>query len=467
MIIYMTNFIPIVQIIMLKLKIISISQIDDAKFGTILPSNTINPADSNIMNILTLPQINDQTLQDNKEEIRMDQTPDQSNWKLIPLYKLSPTGSMSVWQIGFDGIDHLEISYGYDDGVISTDRVEIKLDTSGRNMCEQALRDARQYYKLKYREGYQPAGSTTPPLVKAMKGHEYKQNLVKIWPVYTQPGLSGVRMLCQDNGARTIVMRSVLNNPYTHLTHIENELKDFFPYLPRYCVLDGELYNHNMDFTTLKSAVKTVKCIHPRLREIQYWISDINYEDSEGTPFEKRCTLLINAFRKYIQDKSPIGSAEDISVLPQTFIIVPTRIARDHEEMLQQHAQYVGVGHDGIMIKKISNQYIPGSKVYNESLYRAGKCNHILKYKEFIDEIAIILNVTQTEETERGLCIFNVQDIRGNTFNVRMRGNLNHRKHGVNDQHSVIGKEMTIRYQDLSINGVPNIPIGIAIKGYE
>jgi DNA ligase-1 len=406
-------------------------------------------------------------LQEEKEEVRMDQTPTKSKWALVPLYKLSATGSMLVWQIGFDGVNHLEISHGYDDGIIRTDRTEIKINGSGRCMQEQALQDARQRYKLKYKEGYQPAGSTTPPLVKAMKGYEYTQKSIKNWPVYTQPKLNGIRMLCQDNGAGTIAMRSWLNNPFTHITHIESELKDFFPYLPRYCTLDGEMYNHSMDFTVLTSAVKTIKSVHPHLQDVQYWIFDINYEDTEGTPFEKRCSLLINAFRKYIQDRSPIGSPEDISVLPKTFYIVPTQIARTHVEILQQHNQHVAVGYEGIMIKKISNGYMSGSKEYNESLYRAGKCNHILKYKEFIDEEAIILSVTEAEGTEKGAAIFNVQDHRGNIFPIRMRGNMDRRRYWFSNPHLVIGKEVTIRYQELSIYKVPRFPVGIAIRDYE
>jgi hypothetical protein len=407
------------------------------------------------------------------EEIRMDQIPTKPRWALIPLYKISATGGMLFWQIGFDGINSLEMKHGYEDGILRTDRTEVKLNSTGRSMTEQALQEARQRYKLKYREGYQPAGATTPPLVKAMKGYEYTPNSIKRWPVYTQPKLNGIRMTCQEtspgNGETLsrLAMRSWLNNPYTHLTHIEVELRDFLPYLPRYCSLDGELYNHSMDFTLLTSAVKTVKTIHPQLVNVQYWIFDVNYEDSEGAPFEKRCELLINAFRRYIQDRSPISSPEDASVLPRTFAIVPTQVAMSHQEVLGQHAQHVAQGYEGIMIKKITNGASPDSREYAESLYRPGKGNHILKYKEFTDEEAIIISVTEAEGTEKGAAIFNVQDKRSNIFPVRMRGDFERRRYWFQNQHRVIGKEVTIRYQELSIYGVPRFPVGIAIRDYE
>lgn len=80
----------------------------------------------------------------------MDQTTTKQRWSLLPLYKMLANGGMLFWQIGFDGIAHLEIRHGYDDGIIRTDRTEIQVNSSGRNMQEQALQDARQRYKLKY-----------------------------------------------------------------------------------------------------------------------------------------------------------------------------------------------------------------------------------------------------------------------------------------------------------------------------
>ncbi|CAH6421694.1 ATP-dependent DNA ligase [uncultured virus] len=438
-----------------------------------------------------------------REEIRIDQTPTQTVWSLIPLYKLAANGGMLYWQIGFDGISNLEMSHGYHDGIIRTDRTEVKLNSTGRNIQEQALLEARQRYRLKYREGYQPAGATTAPMVKAMKGYEYKHNSIKNWPVYTQPKLNGIRMLCQDVAAGRLSMRSWLNNPFNHLTHLEPELRDFFEYLPRYSTLDGELYNHDMDFTTLTSAVKTTKYQHDKLPKVQYWIFDINYEDHLGAPYEKRYELLINALHRYIQDHSPNNDLADIRGLPRTFSIVQAQLARNHEEILMQHDVHVAAGYEGIMIKKISigikdERYngvvsksrklqsnfcdsaldptkldlvaginLHDNKAYNETLYKPGKGNHILKYKRFIDEEALIINVTEAEGTEKGAAIFIVQDQRGNQFPVRMRGDFETRRFWFQNPQLVIGKEVTIRYQELSIYGVPRFPVGVTIRDYE
>lgn len=393
------------------------------------------------------------------QEIRIDQMPMEDKWTFIPLYKISADGGLLYWQIGFDGINNLEISHGYSDSIIRTDKTEVKLNLSGRTMMEQALLEARQRYKLKYREGYQPAGSTNPPMIKGMKGYEYKMNSVKCWPVYTQPKLNGIRMLCQDICAGRLSMRSWLNNPYKHLIHLEKELRDFFEYLPKYATLDGELYNHNMDFTLLTSAIKTVKSVHPLLNTVQYWIFDIDYSDDITPPtFEKRYELLVNAFTRYIQDTG---------IMPTTFKIVQSQLARNHDEILQQHDQHVAMGYEGIMIKKISNNNLPNSKQFKESLYKPGKSNHILKYKQFIDEEAVIISVSDAEGTEKGAAILNIQDKRGNIFPLRMRGNFERRRLWFQNPQLVIGKEVTYRYQELSIYGIPRFPVGLAIRDYE
>ena len=419
------------------------------------------------------------------EEIRMDQTPTTLRWKLIPLYKLSIMEGMIFWQIGFDGISNLEISTGFED---IENKIPLNINKiNNQSIKEQALREARRQYKLKYYEGYQPAGNINIPGMKAMKGYEYKDDCIKTWPVYTQPKLDGVKMLCQDlgkagtntmmvnripgtfmslgnvsNGNRILSMRSSLNNPFTHFTHIESELYDFFAYLPRHAILDGELYNHGMNFSTLTSAVKTIKTIHPRLHDVEFWICDINYEDPDGAPFEKRCALLINAFRKYIQDRSPISSPEDISVLPKSFRIVPTNIARTHVELLQQHDHHVASGYEGIMIKKITNGYPAGSKQYTEALYRPGKNNHILKYKKFIDEEATIVHITDGN-------IFTVKDIRGNIFDVKMRDPIIESENFSNPAiiNRMMGNQLTIRYQERSQDSIPQAPIGICVRDYE
>lgn len=348
------------------------------------------------------------------EEIRIDQLPQTKNWAFYPLYKSDPNGSLISWQI--------------------TSNDPLLKETST------PLITARKLYKQKFQEGFRPAGPSSVSIFKGMKAYEYKPKSIKNWPVYTQPKINGIRMLCYYNNE--LFMRSWLNNRFTHLSHFDNELKEFFQYLPTLATLDGELYCHGMPFSTLTSAVKTVKTIHPLLIEVKYCIFDIVYEDSEGAPFEKRYQLLVNAFCRYVEDNG----------FPKTFYILECKIATSHEVILQQHDQHVANGYEGIMIKKISINNV--EKYYKESLYHFDKCNHILKYKNYKDEEVVIVNINQNTLT--------VRDARKNVFSLEAKTFLESHK----DQ-QIINKKLTIKYQKLGSDGIPIEPLALTIRDYE
>lgn len=376
-------------------------------------------------------------------EIRIDQTPVGVNWTLVPLFKMTLTHGLISWQIGCNTNSAiLNIVIEDEEGNITT---ELCPTIDGIP----SIVVARRYYCQKYHEGYRPAGDITPSIVLGMKGYRYEDKRNVLWPAYVQPKLHGVRMLCQDDG-RNINMSSYQNTSYTHLSHINIELKDFFAYLPRYAMLDGELYNHTMDFGTITSIVKTSKYVHPQLVQLQYYIFDINYKDHQGAPFEKRYELLVNAFRKYIQDRSEIYSETDTAAIPKTFTIVPCQIAHSELHMTTIHQSFINQGYEGSVIKKISNGSEPGTNNYKCSLYKPGKCTHILKYKDFYDDEATIIGIQDADN-------FIVQD-HNNKFIVRSRIMINP---------DLIGKIVTYRYQNKDINGLPNSPIVIAIRDYE
>ena len=90
-------------------------------------------------------------------QVSGDYSEDVEKWRFIPLYKLSRNGGLMMWQVGFDGVDQLEMRHGFVGGVIQRNTTEVKLNSTRRLMREQSLLEARQRYALKYREGYMPA----------------------------------------------------------------------------------------------------------------------------------------------------------------------------------------------------------------------------------------------------------------------------------------------------------------------
>lgn len=375
-------------------------------------------------------------------EIYVHETPSTTSWSLLPLYKMTFHNGLVSWQISYDNQRPDVFTIHTDDENNNINSTTVTLDVGIPDIVA-----ARRHYCNKYHEGYRPAGESTATMADGMKGYNYKLGSAINWPVYVQPKLHGVRMLCQDNG-QAINMRSYENTPYTHLTHIAEELKEFFAYLPRFAILDGELYNHSMSFSKLISIIKTRKYVHPQLTDVSFHIFDINYQPKE--PFEKRYELLVNAFRKYIQDRSSTYREDDTSVLPRMFTIVSCNNINNHEELVQIHNNNVRQGYEGSVLKKLSNGNIIGSKLYNESLYYSQKCNHILKHKDFEDEEATITSIVDSNTIM-------VCDTRNNMFVLSSR---------IPVTHDAIGKHITYRFHRRN-QGIPEFPIVVAIRDYE
>lgn len=405
--------------------------------------------------------------------IRIDETPIDNNWKLLPLFRDSNNGSILVWQIGFsEETNELIIVHGTlittkgVSGRIQTKKHPIKINNSGRNLKEQALLEARKKYMDKCKDSYKPAGSELPSELRGcnpMLANKYKPptivngkfipSNIKQFPVSTMPKIDGIRCLIKKIGPN-VEARSRLNNLWPHLHHIKTELSNFFMYLPENVELDGEIYTHDIVFTQLTSIVKTFKNgLHKRHDELKYYIFDLI--DPDKKVWEDRYSILVNALIKYQED----------GYKNTTFTILQCYNAINDTDILQQHKKFVEDGYEGIMIRKYAGSN-PTQKQIKESQYKPNRSNNLLKYKEFLDEEATIIGGIACEGTEEGAVKFMIRDIRGNEFLVRPRGSIELRREWMKNLDKYIGKLMTIRYQELSEHGIPRFPVAI-IRDYE
>ena len=55
----------------------------------------------------------------------------------------------------------------------------------------------------------------------------------------------------------------------------------------------------------------------------------------------------------------------------------------------------------------------------------------------------------------------------GRVFNVRPKGTVAQRQTWYTNGKSFVGKALTVRFQELTDEGVPRSPVGIAIRDYE
>lgn len=415
---------------------------------------------------------------------RIDETPTEQDWMLVPLFLHGVNGETRVWQIGLEKSDEGETyqlktvhgiaitSKGIVGQNLQTSYHSVNDNKSGRNIQQQALLEARRKYMNKYKEGYLPEGQDLPPDLNGAKpmlaktyhhpssivkngpkiGTKVGTNETKItnFPISVMRKIDGIRALTRLHGNK-ITMRSRLNNIFPHLNHIKSEMDTYLKYLPPNCELDGELYSLNMSFQELTSAVKTVKEVHSKHHEVQYWIFDII--DPQNLVWEERYTMMVNAYIKYLDD----GNTSN------TFRILQAYTANSAEDIDRYHNTFVSEGYEGIIIRR----YGSVEKDKKLAQYRPNRTNSLVKYKLFQDEEATIVGFEKCSGTEEGAIKFIVKDIRGNEFSVRPRGSIDNRCDWYIKGDQFIGSLLTIRYQELTDKGVPRFPVGICIRDYE
>lgn len=427
--------------------------------------------------------------------LNISDNPNTESWKYIPLFKDGSIGEIRVWQIGFDAEgEQLKTVHGTlitskgENGKLITALHPIVTNKSGRSLQEQALLEARKRYLDQYSKGYLPRGSelpaelngTEPMLAKTLKlssdKTSCKSNEVKFdkYPCNVQPKLDGIRCLSRYLPDGTIQTRS--RNNKTHeapLTHIKEELKTFMKYLGPNVELDGELYSMDLTFDELSGVIRTKKTKHPKHDLVNYYIFDII--EPKLLCCEKRYELLVNSYNKFLEDGNKCSYVK----------IIQSYTAESEEQMLEYHNTFVSQGFEGIIIRRYgiievsdccSKKFEGGKldqlckkcdKAHKLTIYRSKRTNALMKYKQFQDEEATIVGFEVGIGTEEGAILYQVKDPRGNVFTVRPRGTVEERRALYQKRKKLMGLPLTIRYQELSKDGVPRFPVGIAIRNYE
>ena len=128
---------------------------------------------------------------------------------------------------------------------------------------------------------------------------------------------------------------------------------------------------------------------------------------------------------------------------------------QDKESVYDMHDRYVSDGYEGVMIRNLDGKY-KSSRSYN-----------LQKYKHFVDHEYTIVDVKEAVGTDSGTAIIQWENCDQNVFWVRPRGSREYRARLLKDQQKIIGKQLTVRYQNLTEKGIPRFPVGIAVRDYE
>ena len=260
------------------------------------------------------------------------------------------------------------------------------------------------------------------------KAHKIK------YPAFIQPKLDGVRAV-YSHSKNNFTSRSGL--PIGQGSHnILNELRNAnWPNGP--LALDGELYAHGLSF---QNVMKLVNSNDSKLTFSVY--------DYAGTssPFSERHQTILRFFEankgfkhvKYVQT-SVVHSAEDVKKF---------------------HDRYVNEGYEGAIVRNAHG-------VYTES-----RSNDLQKVKEFQDaEFTVVGHKKDVSGKVLWVCLAGAAAAAAaagpRTFTVKPNSSdviSNEINNGSVNPESLMGRKYTVKFQELTDDGIPRFPVGIGFK---
>ncbi len=361
------------------------------------------------------------------------------------LYSRSTTGKIVEWSIEVEINKYRTIS-GYTDGIKTTSQWTIcEPKNVGRANAttaeEQALIEATAIHRKKAEKGaFENINDIDTPIyfepMLAHKWQDFIKNRTIQFPVYSQPKLDGIRCIIKIDGMWTRNGKPILS-----ATHIYESLKPLFEINPD-LIFDGELYADKFayDFNAICSLVKKTKPTLEDLIEskekIQYHVYDLPSYNATFLPRYQHLKKLLTNYHPSI-------------------IVVETDQVDNLNDIQGYYEDYVSAGYEGQMIRL-------------DALYENKRSKSLLKNKCFIDEEYTIIDIEEGNGNKAGMVgafVFKNKD--GKVFNASPKFNWEICKQMLKDKQSLIGKEATIKYFNLTPDNVPRFPYVIAIRDYE
>ena len=373
---------------------------------------------------------------------------------LPTLYGKSTNGKIKEWNISVlqmaDGTCYIETKHGYEDGKKQLDQRYIG---EGKNIgranetspYEQACSEAQSAHSRKKDSGYVEDKSNIPSasdgMFLPMLAHRYDKHSAKInFPCLVQPKLDGARMLARKEGG-VVTMWSRKGKVIDIPDKINAQLCEM---LADGQSTDGELYVHGWTFQRIIAAVKKKRDDTDLL---EYHI----YDSPHPTlTFEQRLPqkgISAIMFPHYCQNWTIIG---------KNIKFITTYDAACQDEFNVFEKMFIQQGYEGMMVRNQNSLYKYKHRSYD-----------LQKVKRFTDDEFKIIGGKDGEGRESGLVIFRCITPNGLEFDVRPKGTHEERAIIFKNLDSYIGKNLTVKYQELTDDGRPRFPVGIAVRDYE
>ena len=345
------------------------------------------------------------------------------------LYKFNKTGKVLVWWVKVVD-DEFHTFFGQDGGKIQKKVTKCKGKNIGKanetTPHQQAEKEAKSKWLVQIqREDYAEDINDSGKQIRPMLAHDFLKvpHRVNFEKVILQRKLDGIRLL---SGYRTIgsdiielMTRKGENYEINHFTLPINRLMKIIQdnYCSNAIALDGEAYIHGMKLQKIISLARKPK---PESIELKYYLFDLVIFDD--MTFKHRYNVL----------KASLVIYEDLYPDSDVFVLVQNTIVYNEATMKLVHAEFVGEGFEGVIIRHI------------DGLYTIGRSADLFKYKDFFDTETLIIRVF---EDNNGNAMFRVRLKNGLEQNLTPKRTHPERKQILLEPEKWINQWINTRYQ--------------------
>jgi DNA ligase-1 len=371
--------------------------------------------------------------------------------KFPTLYKRTSTGAIQFWQIEsdeYDGIGMINTLYGQlgtDSPQTTADYIEKGKNVGKKNETspgQQAEAEAKAKWIKQTKKGYVDSieKAETGELDEVIEGgiepmlaYTFEKHGKKIkYPCYVQGKYDGTRLIAIVNEG-IVTLWSRTRKPVKSLPHLVKEIESLS--LPDGTVLDGEAYNSKFH-DNFEHIIHLVRQDEPdaECTDVEYHVYDLA---SEGT-FASRYKTL----ERYIKNT-------------QYLKLVPTYLVESEDQVVDYYNKFKDEGLEGAMLRNANGLYV------NKRSY------DLVKVKEMQDAEFEITGIEEGRGKLAGHVGAFICKIGDQEFKAKMSGNTNNLKKYFEDHSLWTGKQLTVKYQDLTSYGIPRFPVGLRIRETE
>lgn len=390
---------------------------------------------------------------------------------LQTLYKVDTKGKLREWTMHIDGASFYAVK-GLVDGKKTTDKATTTIAKNvGRANAttpeSQAELQAQAKFQKKLDSGYalDPIDAQTKKFYEPMLAHNFKDRQDEIkYPCYSQPKLDGIRCVVRKEGDK-LVGRTRNGKEIECIPHILKSLNGFFLAFPK-AILDGELYNHDLrdNFNKITSLVRKQKPVQSASMTDKAFAK-------KCTEFQERLAEAEDTIQYHIYDCPKLNDVisekfsfdhriEDMSAKiteTKSICLVETNEAYSLGNLNSLYNQYLEQGYEGQMVRK------------SLSSYENKRSKSLLKRKEFVDAeykvVDIDLGNGNRSGTAKNLVCYCEKTKQ--TFNSNIKGSFDYLKEIYENRQEYIGQMATIKYFQLTPDGIPRFPYAISFRNYE